>query len=102
MRRVVYLDKLTCMSVFESVVQTNVLDDVIDVTKIDDVLYLPEFGLQIINNKFVPIEGIVDAWNLSYVQMKSACRFDYLYGNGFSPSFIDEEVCILSNLWLLK
>lgn len=38
------------------------------VTAVDDVLYLPDLRLQVVEGAVVPTEGVVDPWNLGFEQ----------------------------------
>jgi hypothetical protein len=75
----------------------------VHVLSVENVLYVPSLGLQIVDDRVVPAEGIVDTSNLAFLQR----RFDRTGGDeeiaclsrSFSPRYIDNEVCILSNVF---
>jgi capsular polysaccharide biosynthesis protein len=80
------------------------LGNAIHIARIPDVLYLGDLGLQIIERRIVPTEGIVKPWNLSYLQRVHARRAaetgsELPYASAFEAEYIDEEVCILSNVF---
>jgi len=67
-----------------------------------DVLYVPRLGLQIIDDRFVPTEGIVDPWYLGYLQCRDRSgriEFETAADADSRLKHIDEQVCILSNVF---
>jgi capsular polysaccharide biosynthesis protein len=61
------------------------------------VIYVPQLRLQLLSGNVVPLEGILDAWTLSF---RRKHVFRYLAGEFASPvatNYFDREVCILSN-----
>ena len=107
------LQKLISKSIIEEALESNPhsvrkvkthMGNTAHVLAAENVLYLPKLGLQIMNNGTVPAEGIVDPWNLGHLQRK----FNRLYqstgeaapfSSYFSPRYVAEDVCILSNMW---
>lgn len=69
------------------------------VLAVEDVLYMPDLGLQIVNNRFVPAEGIVDPWNLGFLQRQLEHGAPSYSSSDFPTKYVDEEVCILSNMF---
>jgi hypothetical protein len=73
--------------------------DVVHVATAPDVLYVPSLGLQILEDRIVPTEGIVDEWNLSYEQPTDFHGRGEPFGSPFPVREVDETVCILSNFY---
>src|SRR5206468_263335 len=69
------------------------------VTSVSDVLYLPEMGLQVMDGTIVPEEGILNPWNLDHEQRIGFRGRAVQYEAPFPVRFVDENVCILSNLY---
>jgi hypothetical protein len=80
------------------------LGNVFHIMRVPDVLYLGDLGLQIINRCIVPTEGIVKPWNLDRLERILARQSaedgtELPYVSPFEAEYIDEEVCILSNVF---
>jgi capsular polysaccharide biosynthesis protein len=74
------------------------------VLSVENVLYVPSLGLQIVDDRLVPAEGIVDPSNLAFLQHRFRSGADSeedtaCLSCSFSPRYVDEEVCILSNVF---
>lgn len=62
---------------------------------VENVLYHPAAGLQIIDGCYVPIEGIIDPWNLGHFQEQNR---GVVLSASRAP-FVDADVCIISNMF---
>lgn len=72
------------------------------VARVADVLYLPDLGLQVVGHRVVPNEGIVYPLNLPYLQAKQRGQDAGVappYSAPFEATYVDEEVCVLSNMF---
>jgi len=74
------------------------------VLAVENVLYVPSLGLQIVDDRLVPAEGIVDTSNLAFLQHRFARggtteEETASLSRSFSPRYVDDEVCILSNVF---
>jgi capsular polysaccharide biosynthesis protein len=69
------------------------------VTTVDDVLYLPELRLQVIEDRVVPEEAIRDPRNFEFEQRNSWHGGGGRFRASFDVREVDETVCILSNLY---
>ena len=84
-----------------SVLAVETSRGVAHVTRIEDVLYLPKPGLQIMDGASVPQEGIVDPWNLGYLQRKVASEPGRwaAFRDAFEVARDEDTVCVLSNMF---
>jgi capsular polysaccharide biosynthesis protein len=64
-----------------------------------DVLYLPDLRLQIVAKRFVPEEAIATPWTLDFEKKRRFQGKGVRYGQAFDINKVDEDVCILSNLY---
>jgi capsular polysaccharide biosynthesis protein len=64
-----------------------------------DVLYLPDLRLQIVSNSFVPEEAIATPWTLEFEKNRRFQGKGVRYEQAFDVNEVDEDVCILSNLY---
>ncbi len=71
----------------------------VHVTAVDDVLYLPDLRLQVVDGAVVPTEGIVDPWNLGFEQRNAFQGRGQRYSLPFAPGRVEADVAILSNLY---
>jgi hypothetical protein len=65
----------------------------------DNVLYLPDRGLQVLCDRFVPLEATPYPGALAYVQKASMSDGRGRYQGLLEVREADEDVCILSNIW---
>lgn len=102
------LDALTCESVLERAGRRNPASvravllrsgATVHVTTVDDVLYLPDLHLQVVDGTVVPTEGIVDPWNLGFEQRSDFHGRGNRYRLPFAVGRVEAEVAILSNLY---
>ncbi len=102
------LDALVCRSVIAKLSQTapGKLEEVlfdgggrVHVATVDDVLYLPELRLQVIEDAVVPEEAILDPWNLGFEQRNAWHGAGERYRSPFAVREANETVCILSNFY---
>ena len=100
------LDALVCRSVIDGAQAAPAqVDEVLfdgsaySVTTVDDVLYLPELRLQVIEDRVVPEEAIRDPWNFEFEQRNSWHGGGGRFRTSFDVREVDETVCILSNLY---
>jgi len=102
------VDRLRCHSVIDEALhagsETCQVSDLatsespVHVLPLDEVLYVPELELQIVNGGIVPREAIRDCWNLYFLQGLREDRGDARQLS-FIPDRRDDEVCVLSNLF---
>ena len=71
----------------------------VHVARAEDVLYLPDRRLQIVDDRFVPLEATPYQGALAYVQNASVTDGKGRYEHPIGCREVDEEVCILSNIW---
>jgi capsular polysaccharide biosynthesis protein len=104
-----HLNDLVAHSIIEEALKRNpstvrAVGSTAHVLSVDNVLYVPSLGLQIVDDRLVPSEGIVDTSNLAFLQR----RFDRggaseeeiaCLSFSFTPQYVDDEVCILSNVF---
>lgn len=106
------LQRLTAISVIERELRTRPgaalavrthRGNLAHAVRVPNVLYLPDLGLHVVGNGLVPTEGIGDAWNLGHLQRAFARQADAQgdppYATPFDTRRIDEDVCILSNMF---
>jgi hypothetical protein len=78
------------------------LGKTVHVAREHDVLYLPDLGLQVLHQRLVPSEGIRNPLNLWFQKLLIARKAvtPPAYASGeFEPAYVDEDVCILSNMY---
>jgi hypothetical protein len=80
------------------------LDNTVHVARVANVLYLADLGLQVIDGRWVPDEGIVNPWNLEQLQraLSRKAQADPApppYASAFGVTRVREDVCILSNMF---
>ena len=108
------LQKLISKSIIEEALESNPdsvrkvethMGNTAHVLAAENVLYLPELGLQIIDDRTVPTEGIVDPWNLGHLQRRFERRDQGAgeeaapFSSYFSTKYVAEGACILSNMF---
>lgn len=102
------LNGLRCTSVLRSArhqhpsaVSSERLSDgeMIECTASSDVLYIPELGIQILADGSLPIEGIIEPWNLDHEKRSSFHGLFKRYKRTFTAGRYDEPVCVLANLY---
>ena len=71
----------------------------VHVARAEDVLYLPDRGLQIVRDRFVPLEATPYPGALASVQKKSMTDGKGRYEHPIRCREVDDEVCILANIW---
>jgi capsular polysaccharide biosynthesis protein len=71
----------------------------VHVARAEDVLYLPDRGLQIVRDRFVPLEATPYPGALAYVQKASVTDGKGRYEHPVGCCEVDEQVCILANIW---
>jgi len=64
-----------------------------------DVLYLPDLRLQVVANRIVPEEAIAIPWTLEFEKKRRFQGKELRYDQAFDVAKVDEDVCILSNLY---
>ena len=104
-----FLEQLTCASVIEDgarsvtpVQESSVsafASDGVRAARVAEVLYLPDIGLQLVDGQMVPLEAIQNAWRLEFEQRRNFAGRAEAYCNPFETTVVDEEVCILTNLY---
>jgi hypothetical protein len=73
----------------------------------NNVLYIPELCLQILDGGIIPAEGIVDSWNLGHLQREfdrgdhPATEVDD-FSSDFPTQYVAEDACILSNMFSIN
>ena len=100
------LDALVCRSVLkEPKAAPAQVDEVLvngtayALTTVDNVLYLPELRIQVIDDRVVPEEAIRDPWNFDFEQRNGWHGGGGQFRTRFDLHEVDETVCILSNLY---
>lgn len=101
------LDALVCRSVIKApeAAPAQVEEVLFDgaaaytVTTVDNVLYLPELRLQVIEDRVVPEEAILEPWNLEFEQRNSWHGAGGRFRTRFDVREVNETVCILSNFY---
>src|SRR5262245_29351704 len=105
------LQELMAKSIIDEVLESNPgsvrkvkthLGNTAHVLSAENVLYIPELGLQILDGRFVPAEGIVDPGNLDYLQRQWSDRRSgevARFSSYFPTEYVAEDVCILSNVY---
>jgi capsular polysaccharide biosynthesis protein len=102
------LDALVCSSVIKASSQAapEQVEEVLfdegpgcTVKTMENVLYLPELRLQVVEARVVPEEAILDPWNLEYKQRNDWSGAGARFRTRFDVREVDETVCILSNFW---
>jgi hypothetical protein len=77
--------------------------NVVHAVRLPDVLYLSHFGLQVLDQRLVPVEAIRNPLNLRFLQRilrrRAKLGFEPPYTSPFEVHDVDEDVCILSNMY---
>lgn len=99
----VQFDRLSCKSVLDGAGQPFDLPSFGSyqprATRVSEVLYLPELGLQVVDGASVPLEAVQDAWNLDFELKRDFQGRADAYRNSFECTDRDEDVCILANFF---
>ena len=103
--RVVRLDELRCVrlsnrpSAYRSESFEGLGSRPLQLTRVPDVLYIPDLRLQLIGDRFVPSEALQHEWTLDFEIGRAfagaAARFSEPFDCGWRP----EEVCVLANFY---
>jgi capsular polysaccharide biosynthesis protein len=99
------LDALVCRSVIDELpTDPAKVDEILfdggaryAIATVDDVLYLPELRLQVIDDGVVPEEAILEPWNLEFERRNSWHDIRGRFATPFDVREVDDTVCILSN-----
>src|SRR6266403_828655 len=75
------------------------LGNTVHVATARDVLYVPELGLQVLGDRCVPLEAILDEWNLPFEQSSGFHGRGERFASPFDVQKVDESVSILSNFY---
>ena len=104
--KTVSFDELVCAPLLRESRFLSNIDEVrigegpaVHVGKVEDVLYLPDRRLQIVRDRFVPLEATPYQGALAYVQTASMTDGKGRYEYPIGCREVDEEVCILANIW---
>jgi capsular polysaccharide biosynthesis protein len=105
--KTVNLDELVCAPLLREgrflskIEEVRIGDDgpPVHVARADDVLYLPDRRLQIVRDRFVPLEATPYPGSLAYEQNASLTDGKSRYEHPVEYREVDEEVCILANIW---
>jgi capsular polysaccharide biosynthesis protein len=78
--------------------------NIVHVLSVENVLYLSNLGLQIIGSHTIPVEGIVNPWNLGWLKRTSIpfyqeARESGPFASPFLTKYVAEDVCIISNMF---
>jgi capsular polysaccharide biosynthesis protein len=104
--KTVSLDELVCAPLLRESRFLSNIEEVsigdkgppVHVARAEDVLYLPERGLQIVRDRFVPLEATPYP-GVAFVQNKSMTDGKGRYEHPIGCREVDDEVCILANIW---
>ncbi len=105
--KTVSFDELICVSLLRESRFLSNIEEVrvgnegppVHVARAEDVLYLPDRRLQIVRDRFVPLEATPYQGALAFVQNASMTDGKGRYEHPVGCREVDEEVCILSNIW---
>ena len=104
--KTVSFDELVCAPLLRESRFLSNIDEVrigegpaVHVGRVEDVLYLPDRRLQIVRDRFVPLEATPYQGALAYVQTASMTDGKGRYEYPIGCREVDEEVCILANIW---
>src|SRR5437867_5641012 len=104
--KTVGLDELVCAPLLREGRFLSKIEEVsigegppVHVARAEDVLYLPDRRLQIVRDRFVPLEATPYPGALAYVQNASMTDGKGRYEHPVGCREVDDEVCILANVW---
>jgi capsular polysaccharide biosynthesis protein len=105
--KTVNLDELVCAPLLREGRFLSKIEEVsigdegfpVHVARAEDVLYLPDRRLQIVRDRFVPLEATPYPGALAYVQNASLTDGKGRYEHPIGCHEVDDEVCILANVW---
>src|SRR5262245_53163147 len=103
------LESLNCVSLIDGSARSipAVIESVrsfsgeaaISVARAKDVLYVPKLRLQVVDQRLVPAEAILEPWTLEFEVKRNFNGLGSAYSTPFETVYSDREVCILSNFY---
>jgi hypothetical protein len=71
----------------------------VHIASVDNVLYVPDIRMQIVDGRIVPSEAIYDSWTLDHERNRGFWDRGKNYQLPFECAYANEQVCILSNFY---
>jgi capsular polysaccharide biosynthesis protein len=103
--RVVRLDELRCVRLSErpSAYRSERFEGLgsrpLQLTRVPDVLYIPDLRLQLIGDRLVPSEALLHEWTLDFEVARGFQRAAARFSEPFACDRHAEEVCVLANFY---